>query len=238
MAQNRSSAVMQQRHEPHDSLDFFPTPAWATRALTEWLARRHPLHLMSVWEPACGAGHMAIPLGEAFNDVLATDVHDYGWVRQARVQDFLLDWPGGPDVAPHWIITNPPFKLAEDFIRVASIRASVGWAMFVRLSFLESESRHLLFRDLPPAAVLVFSERVVLWKGRLMNPNIPILDVATGKMKKPSSATSYCWIVWQHDWIGATEMHSIGPCRTRLERPGDYPAVSLDTEPLTFSLED
>jgi hypothetical protein len=37
VSQNRSSAVMQQRSEPHDSLDDFPTPPWATRALCEFL---------------------------------------------------------------------------------------------------------------------------------------------------------------------------------------------------------
>ena len=39
MTQNRSSAVMQQRKEPHDSLDDFPTPPWATRALCEVIAK-------------------------------------------------------------------------------------------------------------------------------------------------------------------------------------------------------
>jgi len=38
--QNTSHAVMAQRVEPHDSLDFFPTPPWATRALCEWIADR------------------------------------------------------------------------------------------------------------------------------------------------------------------------------------------------------
>ena len=33
--QNVSTAVMQRRIEPHDSLDFFPTPPWATRALVK-----------------------------------------------------------------------------------------------------------------------------------------------------------------------------------------------------------
>ncbi len=37
MSQNRSSAVMQQRSEPPDSLDDFPTPPWATRAICEFL---------------------------------------------------------------------------------------------------------------------------------------------------------------------------------------------------------
>lgn len=35
MSQNTSHAVMAQRAEAHDSLDDFPTPPWATRALIE-----------------------------------------------------------------------------------------------------------------------------------------------------------------------------------------------------------
>lgn len=38
MAQNTSYAVMQQRREAKDSLEDFPTPPWATRALCEWIA--------------------------------------------------------------------------------------------------------------------------------------------------------------------------------------------------------
>jgi hypothetical protein len=40
MAQNTSHAVMAQRKEAHDSLEFLPTPAWGTRALCEWLKPR------------------------------------------------------------------------------------------------------------------------------------------------------------------------------------------------------
>lgn len=39
MTANRSTAVMQRRVEPLDSLDDFPTPPWATRALCEWLEK-------------------------------------------------------------------------------------------------------------------------------------------------------------------------------------------------------
>ena len=65
MAQNRSSAVMQQRSEPHESLDDFPTPPWATRALCEQLKLLgFDLPRQSVWEPACNRGYMARVLGE------------------------------------------------------------------------------------------------------------------------------------------------------------------------------
>ena len=60
-----STAVMAQRREPPDALDYFPTPPWATRALF-----RHVLPALdvdgicSVWEPACGEGHMAAVIEE------------------------------------------------------------------------------------------------------------------------------------------------------------------------------
>lgn len=41
-AQNRSSAVMQQRAEPHNSLDDFPTPPWATKATQMCLEWKPP----------------------------------------------------------------------------------------------------------------------------------------------------------------------------------------------------
>jgi hypothetical protein len=48
--QNTSHAVMAQRFEALDSLDDFPTPPWATRALCEKLIRAgHDLASMSAW---------------------------------------------------------------------------------------------------------------------------------------------------------------------------------------------
>ena len=74
MAQNTSSAVMQQRSEPHDSLDDFPTPPWATRALCEFLSHDYgDLSQMTVREPAANRGHMVEPLQEYFGTVVASD---------------------------------------------------------------------------------------------------------------------------------------------------------------------
>lgn len=66
--QNTSSAVMAQRIEPIDSLDFFPTPPWAVRALMEHVTGgRHSLE--DALEPAAGMGHMARTLSEYFGRV-------------------------------------------------------------------------------------------------------------------------------------------------------------------------
>lgn len=224
--QNTSSAVMAQRREPRDSLDYFGTPPWATRALTDWLARRgEPMHLMTAWDPACGEGYMARPLAEAFELVRATDVHDYraAWHGQEGVDDFLLP---GMVTGADWIVTNPPFRLAAPFIRRALPLAAAGVAMLVRSSFTEGAERYRsLFRQSPPSDILQFVERVVMTKGRPKDPSIAILDPKTGKMRKPSSATAYCWLVWRKaDRAMPPLYHWLEPCRVRLERPGDYAA--------------
>lgn len=218
--QNTSHAVMAQRSEPKDSLDYFPTPPWATRALCEWIADRvgrfHMRENLTAWEPACGEGHMARPLSEYFRKVWASDIHDYG---HGDVQDFLKLRPWYPAFREEadWIITNPPFRLAEKFVETALNRLHhrpSGVAVLVRTAFLESVGRYeSLFKPHPPAAVLQFSERVPMHKGKL---------TATG-----STATAYCWVVWRPQSQSQTEFHWIPPCRKQLERPGDYDDVQL-----------
>jgi hypothetical protein len=50
------------------------------------IAAGHDLARMSVWESACGRGHMARPLTEYFGKVYASDIHPYG---HGAVYDFL-----------------------------------------------------------------------------------------------------------------------------------------------------
>jgi len=200
------------RKEPLDSLDFFPTPPWATRALVEHVIAGHgwrldQLAVMSCWEPACGQGHMARPLAEYFDGVTASDCHAYGF---GEVHDFLM--PGSiPWRRPDWIITNPPFRLAEQFALRALGIARVGVAMLCRTTFIEGIDRYRkLFAPRPPAIFAPFVERVPMVKGRVDD--------------KASSATSYSWFVW--DTSGQRhrppEIVWIPPCRKRLERPADY----------------
>ena len=201
---NTSSAVMQQRHEPHNSLDDFPTPPWATRALCEHLWRGDLEH-KTCREPAANRGHMVRPLSEYFSKVIASDIHDYG--AGFPVQDYLFG--PLPAVSHDWTITNPPFRLAEQFIARA-LSCSDNVAVIVRSAFLEGVGRHrALFKPHPPQLVLQFTERVVMHKGKLS--------------PKGSTATAYCWIVWNRALSGkTTQFDWIGPCRKRLERPEDY----------------
>lgn len=202
MSQNRSSSVMQQRSEPHDSLDDFPTPPWATRALCEWLNNKYRLSVMDCREPAANRGHMVKPLGEFFGHVDASDIYDY--CAGFPVLDYLFG--PEPDLVD-FTITNPPFRLAEQFIERALSTSRFGVAMLVRTSFLEGIGRFTrLFSVTPPTTVLQFSERVVMHKGRLA--------------PEGSTATSYAWLIWES--CHNTSLSWIAPCRKRLERAEDY----------------
>lgn len=204
MSQNTSSAVMQQRSEPHDSLDDFPTPPWATRALCEFItAQGYDLSLLSCREPAANRGHMVKPLREFFSPVEASDIFDYG--AGFRQSDYLF---GPIPNAVDWTITNPPFRLAEQFIERMAASSDVGFAVIVRAAFLEGQGRfERLFSKNPPSFVLQFTERVVMHKGRLA--------------PEGSTATAYAWLVWI-DGEYPTQLRWIAPCRKRLEWEGDY----------------
>lgn len=136
--QNTSHAVMAQRIEPKDSPDDFPTPPWATRGLIEHvLDGKDSLRKMTCLEPACGAGHMARVLKEYFADVRAADAYDYGYGDE---RDFLT-YPYETNTVD-WVITNPPFRLAEEFVMRAMTVARVGVAILARTVFLESVGRY------------------------------------------------------------------------------------------------
>jgi hypothetical protein len=222
MSQNRSHAVMAQRAEPHDSLDDFLTPPWATRALIEYVLWPHAevfapdeyFRALSAWEPACNRGYMARPLKEYFGSVHCSDIHDYSdeWEGQDRVCDFLFKGLEPPHIAAqgvNWVISNPPFRLAEQFIeRSFEVRGWQGTAMLVRTSFLEGVGRYEnLFKRQPPSFVAQFAERVPMVKGRIDG--------------EAPTATSYAWLVWM-DGEEQTRLLWIPPCRKRLEREGDY----------------
>lgn len=181
---NGARSIMGSRQEPDDSLDYFPTPPWATRALIESVLHPHlgvePLR--SAWEPACGEGHIAEVLREYFGRVIATDIFDYGYGDNGPTSiDFLSD---REKADAEWIITNPPFgDKTEQFVLRSIERARVGVAMFVRMQWLETIGRYeRVFKDNPPTLIAFFAERVNLCKGEW----------------KPDggTATAYIWLVW------------------------------------------
>ena len=151
-----------------------------------------------VLEPCVGGGHIADVLKTVADRVDCTDLVDRGYDGTV-VLDFLEQ-----NVSPiyDWVITNPPYKLAQDFIE-QSLRATKDGghvAMFLKIQFLEGNKRKLFFEETPPKTVDVFSKR--------QNPlrNGEALDE---KGKPWSSTMCFAWFVWEKGYSGKTTIEWI-----------------------------
>jgi hypothetical protein len=148
---------------------------------------------------------MSRTLGEYFKEVQSADAYEYGY---GEVRDFLR-YPYLPS-SKEWVITNPPFRLAEEFVLRAMQIARYGIAILARSVFLESVGRYDgIFRKMPPTKFAQFVERVPMVKGRLD--------------RKATTATGYAWLVWEKQTSGSPRLMWVPPCRKQLEKISDYP---------------
>ena len=209
-------------------LQYYPTPPWAARAGGELIKLLDPQPGFC-WEPACGEGHMVHGLSDYFSGIRRTDIHDHGWDGLDKVQDFLaVERDGATEV--DWIVTNPPFGQAADFVRIGLQRARRGVAILIRSAWYDSEGRYRLFAGDEPCDVrATFFDRVPMELG--------------GWDPGGSTATSYAWFVWMQPdvgphwlrrgraimWPAVPEGFGLGPIelsippgtKARLTRPGD-----------------
>ena len=157
--------------------DYYPTPAYAV----EELLKREEF-LGSIWECACGEGHISNVLIEKGFEVISTDLIDRGY---GETMDFLTS-----ETLADNIITNPPYKLALDFVIKAKKQGRKKIAMFLKTVWLESEKRYSMFQDkeFPLKTIYQFSKRVTLFKN--------------GKKMKNGGMIAYAWYVWDKDYEG------------------------------------
>ena len=125
--------------------DYYATEPKAT----EWLCKLEQFE-GRLLEPSCGEGHMSRVLEAAGYEVVSRDLVDRGY---GEVADFLsidnMEWDGN-------IVTNPPYKYAQQFVEKALSIIPEGKkvAMFLKLTFLEGKARRALFRSPPPHSCL------------------------------------------------------------------------------------
>lgn len=132
-----------------------------------------------VWECACGEGHLAKRLSEKGYSVYASDIVDRGYGKGNF--DFLAYnelWNGD-------ILTNPPYKYAQEFCEHALDVVSEGHKvlMFLKLQFLEGKGRKSLFDRGDLKTVYVSRSRIMCAK----NGDFKGLKDSGG------SAVAYAW---------------------------------------------
>lgn len=127
--------------EDREENDFYATQPIAA----EWLIKLENLD-NNIWECACGQGHLGKVFEEHGYNVLATDLIDRGY-GQGGV-DFLKS--DGLFIGD--IVTNPPYKYAQQFIEHALSLIPDGYkvCMFLKVQFLEGKTRRKLYTNCPP----------------------------------------------------------------------------------------
>ena len=152
--------------------DAYPTPPDVTKALLDFL--RFP-KTTRFWECACGDGYMVNAIRDEGYEVIGTDI-------QTGTDYLSAETPEGVD----FIISNPPFSLAREFI-VKYITRKIPFAFLVKSQFWHAGKRLALFRSYPPTYVLPLTWRPdFLFKSR--GGGSPLMDVM--------------WVVWipkQHE---------------------------------------
>lgn len=172
----------------HDStavrnpVDDYPTPFGFVKTLVNRVnldPERTHIH-----EPAAGGGHLVSHLRllgfqkVSFEDLVFSN------------KDYLRE-DYTPPVAD-WVITNPPYKHGEAFIRKALTHAD-NVAVLMNSSFVEATGRARgLFREHPPRLILLNARRMRLRNGT-------------------SSVFAHHWLVWNRSYNGPTEFDWVLP---------------------------
>ena len=146
--------------------DDYATPGWVTRALLA----AYPFP-RTIWEPAPGRGDMVQTLVAFGHNVIAGD------------GDFLKS----QTTTARAIITNPPYNLADQFVRHAielmrPVNGSV--AMLLPLAWSTAKSRRDIFADSP-----IFRQKLELTR-RIRWANL--------EQKASGPSQNHAWYVW--DW--------------------------------------
>jgi hypothetical protein len=145
-----------------------------------------------IWEPAAGRGAIVRVLRDHGHAVIASDIHNYGNLH--FVSDFLAQerLPAGCEA----IVTNPPFRLAEEFVAHALELAPLV-IMLLRLAFLESERRCRILEGRGLARVHVFRKR------------LPMMHRDQWVGRKANSGMAFAFFVWDRNHKGPTTIDRI-----------------------------
>lgn len=185
MSQRASGYARQER-------DLYETPTWVTAALIDncLCADAKPV----IWEPAAGNGAIVNPLRDAGFKVHASDLAGRDG-DTPLMGDFLstMTLPKGVRA----IVTNPPYKLAQQFIEtaIAFMQPRNGIvAMLLRIDFDSAATRAHLFRDCDGWWMkLVFTKRIVWFEGG------------------GSPSFNHAWYVWNFDGPPCTPTIAYAP---------------------------
>ena len=172
---SRAHSLVGYNPEGRPKDDFYRTPERAVKALLAVESFEG-----DIWEPACGDGAISEVLIAAGHTVYSSDLIDRGYGEPRH--DFLLTNHRAAN-----IITNPPYKLANEFIE-RSLQLTTGKvAMLLKLAALAGKERRRIFESSPFKAVYISTNR---------------LNMMRDGGNESAGMIEFAWFVWEHGYTG------------------------------------
>ena len=163
-----------------DEHDWYLDPEFCTEFLMDKVYFEGP-----IYDPACGQGNILNVFDSRGYVTTGCDIVDRGWPKMYPTADFLRDDRIHMGLIRN-IVCNPPYKLAERFIRRSLAVAHGQIAILTRLDFLGSQKRYDLFQGTNPRPFLV----LVLSRRPSMPPGWK------DEVKGEGGQQDYCWVCW------------------------------------------
>lgn len=165
--------------------DFYPTPDYVTEALL-----KNQVFYGTIWECACGAGHMSEVLKKAGYHVVSTDLVRRGYYDQSpRNVDFLLEQTKMDN-----IVTNPPFNLSFEFMEQGIRLAEKCLALLLPVRYLTGIRRARFYKEHPPSKIIVIPNKV-----DFMGLGNPAMEFAWFVWEKGRTASEIVWSETRND---------------------------------------
>jgi hypothetical protein len=166
--------------------DWYIEPSWTVDLLLD----QEPF-VGGVWDPACGCGTIPKTCSSRAIHATGSDIVDRGFgCRYNFLSEFEPPLSGYAN-----IVSNPPYRIAAEFIDRALTLASSKVAMLVQSKFPYSQRRHALFSERPPARLYFLSTRPSMPPGE---------ELLAGTIKAEGGKLDYLWMVWDREHSSGT----------------------------------
>lgn len=160
--------------------DWYVEPQWIVHALLDAERIWGPS-----WDPACGGGNIPMAIWQRGGLCVGTDIA----VRANGFGQMDFFSRKKPPIPSDHIISNPPYKIIEQFISHALHIVEGKVCLLARLALLEGQKRRQLLETTPLARVWVSSRRVSMPPGGT-------------DIKATGGSIAYAWFVWEHGHQG------------------------------------
>ena len=171
---------MKKEKAKRNACDFYPTPM---EVVTNFITNYGILE-GNILEPSAGNGNIVNVIKNKNNNITALELREEETINLSALADHVVigDFlKYEPTQEYDYIITNPPFSMAQEFIehcfKIKGENTKI--IMLLRLSFLESQRRYAFWKTHPVNKLYVLSKR----------PSF------TGK---GTDSAAYAWFVWDN----------------------------------------